>query len=678
MKATEGKGHHEKLSIHSKIGIFKASDLLIERHTCKPRSSNIISPVGRLRSQYNNWANITSNSYILDIVDHGYKIPFINTPPSVILENNLSARSDLDFVSEEIKTLLQKGCISECDKIPQIVNPLTVAYNRNGKPRLVLDCRSINPLLYKYKFRMEDTICARQMFKAGDYMCTFDLRSAYHHISINHEHKTYLGFSHFDGTRKVYYTYEVLPFGISTAGFIFTKLLRVLVQHWRSMGIKIILYLDDGILAADTPEACKRASEKVRSDLNDLGFLLADEKCVWEPKQIAIGLGHVLDTTSSQILITEDRIIKTENNLTEIMSRINTGNLWIRAKALASAIGQIQSMKNALDFNVDLMTKFSHMCVESKASWSSKVFMSSNVVDEINFWLQNIRIKNGQSFDNQDAHIISYTCYSDASVSGYGGYTVTLRGSETTGLWTSEEANQSSSWREAEAVLRVLQENKQILAGNTFEWFCDNKNVTSIINKGSMVASLQNIAMNISKLCDDFAITLVPKWIPREDNWYADMLSKYNTDTDDWCVHSFLFKYLDSKWGPYDIDLFASYYNAKCQMFYSKDFCYHASGVNAFNFSWEVKNHWIVPPPNLLVKTINKILHDNATCTLIVPKWESAPFWPILIDIESNKTCIKSKFTFSCRLIKKGKYIGTIFGKSGSNFEMLAIKFAFA
>ena len=50
------------------------------------------------------------------------------------------------------------------------------------------------------------------------------------------------------------YTYEVLPFGISTAGFIFTKLLRVLVQHWRSTleVINIILYLDDGVIAADT------------------------------------------------------------------------------------------------------------------------------------------------------------------------------------------------------------------------------------------------------------------------------------------------------------------------------------------------------------------------------------------------------------------------------------------
>ena len=84
----------------------------------------------------------------------------------------------------------------------------------------------------------------------------------------------------------------------------------------------------------------------------------------------------------------------------------------------------------------------------------------------------------GQTFrpaQGSNAHIISYTCYSDASVSGYGGYTVTLGGSETTGLWTSEEANQSSSWREAEAVLRVLQENKQKLAGNSIEWFCDNK-----------------------------------------------------------------------------------------------------------------------------------------------------------------------------------------------------------
>ena len=89
-------------------------------------------------------SKITENNYILDIILNGYKIPFITTPESVILDNNLSARNDQIFVEKEIQSLLRKGSISVCDSIPKVVNPLTVAYGRSNKPRLVLDCRSLN------------------------------------------------------------------------------------------------------------------------------------------------------------------------------------------------------------------------------------------------------------------------------------------------------------------------------------------------------------------------------------------------------------------------------------------------------------------------------------------------------------------------------------------------------
>ncbi len=39
----------------------------------------------------------------------------------------------------------------------------------------------------------------------------------------------------------------MLPFGISVAGFIFTKTLRVVVKHWRSLGHKVVMFLDDGL-----------------------------------------------------------------------------------------------------------------------------------------------------------------------------------------------------------------------------------------------------------------------------------------------------------------------------------------------------------------------------------------------------------------------------------------------
>ena len=43
--------------------------------------------------------------------------------------------------------------------------------------------------------------------------------------------------------------FAVLPFGLSTACYIFTKLMRPLVGFWRGRGLKAIDYLDDGIIA---------------------------------------------------------------------------------------------------------------------------------------------------------------------------------------------------------------------------------------------------------------------------------------------------------------------------------------------------------------------------------------------------------------------------------------------
>ena len=39
----------------------------------------------------------------------------------------------------------------------------------------------------------------------------------------------------------------VLPFGLASACYVFTKLLRPLVKRWRSLGLHVFLYIDDGI-----------------------------------------------------------------------------------------------------------------------------------------------------------------------------------------------------------------------------------------------------------------------------------------------------------------------------------------------------------------------------------------------------------------------------------------------
>ena len=104
------------------------------------------------------------------------------------------------------KNLLKKGCISEVNSLPHVVYPLSVAYNKKGKPRLVLDCRNINKCVHTFKVKFEDINTARQMFEKGTYMYSSDIKWAYNNIGIFSSHRTFLGFAwcDIDGIQRWY------------------------------------------------------------------------------------------------------------------------------------------------------------------------------------------------------------------------------------------------------------------------------------------------------------------------------------------------------------------------------------------------------------------------------------------------------------------------------------------
>ena len=83
----------------------------------------------------------------------------------------------------------------------------------------------------------------------------------------------------------------MLPFGLSSACYTFTKLLRPLIRYWRAQGLRAVLYLDDGIVAAKGEEAARIASNQVRQDLALAGLIVNECKSQWEPVQRLIWLG---------------------------------------------------------------------------------------------------------------------------------------------------------------------------------------------------------------------------------------------------------------------------------------------------------------------------------------------------------------------------------------------------
>lgn len=201
---------------------------------------------GRLSASIEFWkSTLNAPEFVLDTTRRGYRLPFAEYPPSCFLANNRSAFQHSEFVTQAISELLAYGCIIEHSVPLFCVNPLSVA--KGKKLLLVIDLRHVNSFLVRFKFKYEDLRSLSEVLEEGHWFFTCDLKSGYHHVDICLEHQRYLGFSWQFNSVPRYFTFVVLPFGLSSACFSFTKLLRPLVCRWRSMGHNSFIYLDDGL-----------------------------------------------------------------------------------------------------------------------------------------------------------------------------------------------------------------------------------------------------------------------------------------------------------------------------------------------------------------------------------------------------------------------------------------------
>ena len=74
-------------------------------------------------------------------------------------------------------------------------------------------------------------------------MFSFDRKSGYHHVEILPEHRQYLSFSWiFSSGVTRYFQFSVLPFGLNSAPYLLTKLLKLLVKKWRTKGKSKLLF----------------------------------------------------------------------------------------------------------------------------------------------------------------------------------------------------------------------------------------------------------------------------------------------------------------------------------------------------------------------------------------------------------------------------------------------------
>ena len=547
-------------------------------------------------------------------------------PRKKFFDNHASAIKHSGFVSMEIQKLLSSGVLIEVKETEVTVcSPLSVVTNVSGKLRLILDLRYVNQHLRVQKFKYEDIRTACDLFQQGDWFFKFDYSSGYHHVDISSAHTQFLGLAWIFNGVKRYFQFTVLPFGLASAPYVFTKIQKALVKYWRGQGIRIFTYLDDGAGAACNFQDALQTSQRVRQDIKDSGFVANETKSVWEPVQTGELLGFIMDLSAGKFIVPDRRVTA----LKKMIQQILECQFVVSARQVARLTGNLSSMGLALGPVVRLWTRELHRTIQQSPSWDMKFQLSEDAKNEVRFWVKNFD-NSGQPMWSSSPKIEILT-YSDASDVAWGGYAVELGEKKAVGSWSKEESTRSSTFRELRAARLVLASFATHLAGKEVRHRTDNQNAERIMSVGSRNYDLHNEAIKIYQICRQHNIRLTVEWVSRDLNTRADELSRLD-DPDDYMLDPSCFEAVDKVWGPHTVDRFASEKTKQLPRFSSKYLNPGCESFDAFTVSWSQENNWLFPPPYLIPRVLRHMQVGKEKGTLILPFWPSAPWWPLLVD----------------------------------------------
>ena len=579
---------------------------------------------GRLAQFYCSWSNFTSDSWVLQAVS-GYKLEFVCEPFQVNKPRGI-VFSDVEkkLINLEVQKMLQKGAIRRASFSPrQFVSNLFIIPKKSGDLRPVINLKPLNEFVQYHHFKMEGLNTLLDLLSGSEFFTTIDLKDAYFTIPIHRDHYKYLRFE----WNSTLFEFICLPFGLSSAPRVFTKVLKPFVGSIRNKGIRLVIYLDDMAIISSSRELSSQEAAIVVRTLESLGFIINKEKSVLIPSQRIVFLGYVIDSVAMTVSLPEEKL----NKLKE-----QTLSLWEKPQCsireLAHVIGLIVSsfpaIKPARLYYRDLEVCKLEALSSSDGDYNAIIYLSQLARDSLQWFVFNSHLYNGTRI-TKPSKVMTMT--TDASHSGWG---VVCDGVSSSGLWSSEEQAMHINWLELSAVLfgvKCFVHSHNCLV----KVFCDNSTAVAYINNlGGMVPSLHAVSKSIWEWCFAHNCMLEAFHIPGSSNLQADSLSRQYNKNLEWKLHPTVFKWISQSLFVPNIDLFASRLNFQTNVYVSWFPDPGAWAVDAFSFCWREFKPYIFPPFSLLGRILMKLKVEEVSDALIIaPWWPTAHWYPQLLQL---------------------------------------------
>ncbi|XP_048489242.1 uncharacterized protein LOC105380262 isoform X1 [Plutella xylostella] len=548
-----------------------------------------------------------------------------------------------------INKLLELGAINRCKPTKnQFISRTFLAPKSNGGKRFILNLKPLNKFVSKLHFKMEDYRTATKLIPRGGFLATIDLKEAYLLVPISPSDRRFLRFHYKAPNSSTVYTYEftAMPYGLSVAPRVFTKIMKEVITYLRKRGFKSVIYLDDILCVGDTYDECLHNVHETIKLLQCLGFIVNYEKSSLIPSQICKFLDFIYNTKDLSISLP----IEKRNHLVQMVRKfISSQTYTIRefAQLIGGLIAACPAVKYGYLYTKILERQKFLELQQNNNNYDAKINRSTVILQDLHWWRDNIFSTNNQM------RTLSYKkeIFTDASRTGWG---AVCDGKKANGRWKATEAEHHINYLELLAAFLGLKSFvNEDDAHCTILLRIDNTTAISYINRlgGIQFPHLNNLTRSLWQWCEKLNVSVFASYINTKENIADSESRRINPDTE-WELSHNAFELIIQNFGYPDIDLFASRSNAKCDSFVSWRPEPDAYTVDAFTINWQRFLFYAFPPFSLVLKCIRKIIDDEATGILIFPNWPSQPWFPVLqtlldsniLYMDPNKYLLQSHF----------------------------------
>jgi len=259
----------------------------------------------------------------------GFKPVFIKEPPAVEGYNPIDPAIKQEIIAADLEHE-KAGRITEVDKsFLRYVAPRFAlqqdkrSYDRKGKMsivkkiRLIWNGAALTPWCPHYSFYLTSP---KKLEKFTGFMISIDLTKAYFQLPVHYNTRAYFGFK---GLNNKYYCYNSMPFGLSTAPYLFDLFSKTIARIITTItGFMCEVYLDDFLIqispTLETPK--DELFARVRAILRFftmLGLQINKKSDIFPSSELK-WLGSLISATHTRVFPTIEKVEKLVNIVQQI------------------------------------------------------------------------------------------------------------------------------------------------------------------------------------------------------------------------------------------------------------------------------------------------------------------------------------------------------------------------